>query len=201
MPAEVSDSTALPLVVRLPARFGELAEFFFVTYSFGFPIAMVLGAPVVIAFGTYKGVFDTVLIVNSLLPVVPALSWMRGMRRRSVTFSDEALEVVRSRRRYRILWSQIETVRFDDHHDREGRPRDRTIVVRYQRDPNGRPALPNSPSLRAYRDWDKANFRSVRIPLLFNPPDAPDSRRRDQPLVRKRRIILEQFLVRGFPLS
>lgn len=138
-----------------------------------------------------------------------ALVWAVLALRPSVRFTADALVVGLTFRRHRIPWADIASVTFDKVLDDDQDTVLRQVIsVRYRRDPGT--DLPPAPTrLADYRAWNRAHFRTVKLPLSFPPsaadrwPPAPvepgtsrSARRRE----RQREIILREFAARAFPL-
>ena len=138
-----------------------------------------------------------------------AVVWAALVLRPSVRFTADALVVGLTFNRRRIAWADIQGVAFDKVLDDEQDTVLRQVIsVRYRRDPGV--DLPPAPArLADYRVWNRAHFRTVKVPLSFPPspadrwppvPDEPATSRLGRRRERQRAIILREFAARGYPL-
>jgi hypothetical protein len=125
----------------------------------------------------------------------------------AIVFTDDALIVKSLFGRRRVPWSAVRSVTFDEITDSDtDAVVGRVIIVRYRRYPDQ--PLPEMPArFGEFREWNRAHFRSVRLPLHFPPLQTDDSRRDKRPsrLARRRErmraILLRELTARGYDLS
>jgi len=138
-----------------------------------------------------------------------AVIWAALALRPSVRFTAGALVIGLTFRSHRIAWADIESVSFDKVMDDDQDTVLRQVIsVRYRRDPGAE--LPPTPTrLADYRVWNRAHFRTVRVPLSFPPspadrwppvPEEPGASRSARRRERQREIILREFAARGYSL-
>ncbi len=125
----------------------------------------------------------------------------------AIVFTDDALIVKSLLGRRRVPWGTVRSVTFDEITDSDTDAVVRqVIVVRYRRYPDQ--PLPEMPTrFGEFREWNRAHFRSVRLPLPFPPLQTEDNRRekRSSRLARRRErmraILLRELAARGYDLS
>lgn len=163
--------------------------------------------------------FPPLILAAALAHTIPAAAswaiavlgtaalWLLLSLRPSVSLTPDALIVESMLGRRRIPWSTIRSIEFDDVTDSDtDAVVHRVIAVRYRRDPDQ--PLPDMPTrLSEFREWNKAHFRTVRLPLPFPPPQ-PDDARRDKPTSRlarrrdrMRAILLRELAAHGHDLN
>lgn len=163
--------------------------------------------------------FPPLVLAAALAHTVPAAAswaiavvgtvviWLVLCLRPSIGFTADALIAESMLGRRSIPWAAIRGIAFDEVTDSDtAEVVYRMIAVRYLREP-GRP-LPEAPTVFGeFREWNKAYFRTVRLPLPF-PPTQADGARRDKPasrLARRRErmraIVLRELAGRGYNLS
>lgn len=132
--------------------------------------------------------------------------WLVLSLRPSIGFTADALIIDSMTGRRRIPWTAVRSITFDEVNDSDtDEVVYRMIAVRYRRDPDQ--PLPDMPELLGeIWQWNKAHFRTVRLPLPFPPPDA-GAARRDKPASRlarrrdrMRAIVLQELAARGYDL-
>lgn len=122
----------------------------------------------------------------------------------AIVFTDDALIVKSLLGRRRVAWDAVSSVTFNDVTDSDtDAVVHRVIVVRYRRYPDQ--PLPEMPTrFGEFREWHRAHFRSVRLPLHFPPQQADDSRREKRKSQRRERMratMLRELAARGYDLS
>lgn len=138
-----------------------------------------------------------------------AVVWAALALRPSVRFTADALVIHLMFTRRRVAWADVQSVAFDKVLDDDQDTVLRQVIsVRYRRDPGT--DLPPSPTrLADYRVWNRAHFRTVKVPLSFPPspadrwppvPEEPATSRLARRRERQRETILREFAAHGFPL-
>jgi hypothetical protein len=174
------------------------------TVLLGFPLAFV--PPVVLA----SALANTIPAAASWAIAVlgTAALWFALSVRPAIGFTTDALIVESMFARRRVAWSAISSVTFEDVTDSDtDEVLHRLIVVRYRRYPDQ--PLPDMPTrFGDFREWSRAHFRTVRLPLPFPPQQASDDARRDSRASRlarhrdrMRAIVLRELGARGYDLS
>jgi hypothetical protein len=139
-----------------------------------------------------------------------AAGWAAVVLRPSVRFTAQELVVDLTFVRRRIAWADVQSVTFDTVEDSESDTVERRVIsVRYRRDP-GEPLPPRPARFGEFQRWNRAHFRTVRVPLSFPPlpgdnwppvPVEPGTSRLARRRERQREAILREFAARGYQLT
>jgi hypothetical protein len=168
----------------------------------GFPLAFF--PPFIVAAALAHSV--PVAVTWAITLVGTAVLWAVLLLRPSVRFAPEELVVTLTFSRHRIAWAAIRDLTLDEITDSDSDTvNHRLIRIRYLRDP-GNPLPPMPARFGDYRQWNRAHFRTISLPLAFPPPQ-PDRLSRTERNTRLRRrvkrqreTILRELAARGYHL-